>query len=108
MHRDYLFAAYILANFSRMLYVGVTGNLVGRVWRHREGLVPGFTRRYSITRLVYYELTTDVRAAIAREKELKRWSHARKVRLIERANPGWLDLAESWFEPGGGGPRTGQ
>jgi putative endonuclease len=82
---------YILASRSRVLYIGVTNNLELRVARHRQGL-HGFTAKYRITRLVYYETTTDVVAAITREKVLKRWSRARKVALIQSMNPTWDDL----------------
>ncbi len=96
---------YILANASRMLYVGVTRDLLQRIYQHRETRVPGYTARYNLTRLVYYESTPNVTAAIAREKQLKGWLRAKKVALIEAQNPGWEDLAAGWFEAsGGGGP----
>ena len=82
---------YILASRSRVLYIGVTNNLALRVAQHRQG-VHGFTAKYRITRLVYYETTGDVIAAIAREKVLKRWTRARKIQLIESTNPAWADL----------------
>jgi len=69
------------------------------VWQHREGIVPGFTRRYRIHRLVYYEPFRDVRQAIARETGIKKWRRERKIALIEAGNPAWDDLALSWFEP---------
>ncbi|HXR33939.1 MAG TPA: GIY-YIG nuclease family protein [Verrucomicrobiae bacterium] len=92
-----LYHVYILASRSRVLYVGVTGNLLERVKEHREGLVPGFTSRYRVHRLVHFEPYEDVRAAIAREKEIKGWSRAKKVALIERRNPAWEDLAGDLF-----------
>ena len=79
---------YILASRSRNLYVGVTGNLVRRLAEHRAGSCQ-YTARYRINRLVYVETTDDVRAAIRREKELKAWSRAKRVALIESANPAW-------------------
>jgi putative endonuclease len=83
---------YILASRRNgTLYVGVTNDLVRRVWEHRQG-VGGFTTKYGVTRLVYFEDTPDVTAAIQREKNLKHWSRAWKIALIERANPEWLDL----------------
>ena len=88
---------YIMASRSRVLYVGVTNDIVRRVDEHRRGLIPGFTRKYHITRLVYFERFTDIRAAIAREKEIKGWVRARKIRLIEERNPTWEDLARQWF-----------
>jgi putative endonuclease len=87
---------YILASRSRTLYVGVTRDLVRRLHEHRSGLIPGFTSRYHIHRLVYFETTNDVRAAIAREKQIKGWVRERKVELITSANPTWRDLSEDW------------
>ena len=84
---------YIMASHSRRLYVGITNDLARRVAQHKRGEIEGFTRRYRIIRLVYFEQTGDVRAAIAREKQLKQWPRTRKERLIERGNAGWLDLA---------------
>jgi putative endonuclease len=93
-------AVYILASQSRTLYVGVTNDLRRRIWEHKNGGVPGLTRRYRVRNLVYFEQTTAVHAAIAREKQLKRWPRWRKVRLIEVGNPAWLDLSAEWFPPG--------
>ena len=84
---------YILTNRRNgTLYIGVTNNLARRVWEHRQKVVPGFTQKYNLTRLVYFEETTDVRSAIAREKQLKGWLRAKKVALIEGVNPQWRDL----------------
>ncbi len=88
------FTVYILASFSRRLYVGVTGDLLSRLYQHRTAQPPSFTARYRITRLVYFEQTPNVRAAIERETEIKGWSRERKVQLIESTNLGWLDLSE--------------
>jgi putative endonuclease len=85
---------YIMTNHSRTLYAGVTNNLVRRTIEHKEGRVPGFTSKYNINRLVYFEQCSDVRAAIAREKQNKGWTRAKKLELIESANPGWADLGE--------------
>ena len=74
------------------LYIGVTGDLVRRVWEHRSGAVPGFTRRYGVDRLVWFEVFDDASAAIQREKTLKQWLRAWKIALIERNNPTWRDL----------------
>ncbi len=74
------------------LYVGVTNDLVRRVYEHRNGLVPGFTKKYSVKRLVHFEQTDDVRSAIQREKNLKHWPRAWKIALIEKANRQWSDL----------------
>jgi putative endonuclease len=89
---------YILASRSRNLYVGVTNDLERRVYEHKEKLVPGFTTKYNIDRLVYFETTEDVGAAISREKQIKGWLRSRKLALIESVNPTWDDLSASWFE----------
>lgn len=88
---------YILASLSRTLYVGVTGDLAGRLYQHRYKVLGGFTARYNVDRLVHVEHFTDVNAAIARETEIKKWSRKKKVKLIEAANAGWIDLAEEMF-----------
>jgi len=88
---------YIMTNRSGTLYVGVTNDLARRVYQHRNKLVPGFTSRYKIDRLVYYESTPDVRAAIGREKQIKGWLRAKKIALIESRNRDWKDLSADWF-----------
>ena len=88
---------YVLASKTRVLYVGVTNDLVRRVWEHRCGTVPGFTRRYGVHSLVYYEAVTDPAGAISREKQIKGWARVKKVGMIESSNPGWNDLARDWF-----------
>ena len=85
---------YIMASRSGVLYVGVTNELARRVVEHQEGLIPGFTSKYNVNRLVYFEEMKDIRAAIAREKQIKRWRREKKVRLIEGVNPNWRDLSE--------------
>jgi putative endonuclease len=85
---------YILSNASRTLYVGVTGDLERRMHEHRSGTVPGFTRRYRLTQLVYYERHVGPGAAIEREKALKGRLRSRKIALIESVNPEWKDLTE--------------
>jgi putative endonuclease len=87
---------YILASRSRNLYIGVTNDLQRRMTEHRQRLIPGFTSRYKIFRLVHCEQFADVRDAIAREKEIKGWRREKKIWLIERDNPTWQDLAESF------------
>ena len=87
---------YIMANRSKTLYIGVTNNLRRRLYEHKHQLVAGFTSKYQTTRLVYFEETSDVYAAIAREKHLKGWLRAKKVALIESINPEWRDLSEEW------------
>lgn len=89
---------YIMTNNSRTLYTGVTDNLVRRVYEHKSKLVEGFTRKYNITRLLYYEITSDVRAALCREKQIKGWLRKKKIALIAATNPGWRDLSEGWYE----------
>lgn len=79
-----------------VLYTGITGHLPHRVWQHKNKLGAGFTSRYNLTRLVYYEQFIYPDAAIAREKEIKGWSRAKKLRLIESMNPTWNDLAKDW------------
>jgi len=74
------------------LYVGVTSNLAKRVWEHREQLVEGFTRKYGVHELVYYEIHDDMISAITREKQIKKWNRAWKLKLIEKVNPNWRDL----------------
>src|SRR6266702_5269398 len=88
---------YIMASRSRVLYTGVTNDLGRRVHQHKRSLTPGFTSRYHIKRMVYFEEFGDVRDAIAREKQVKGWVRSRKVRLIEQKNPTWEDLADTWF-----------
>jgi putative endonuclease len=83
---------YIMASRSRVLYTGVTNDLARRVDEHKRGVPPGFTSTYRITRLVFFEEFPDIRDAIAREKQLKGWVRARKIRLIEGRNPRWEDL----------------
>jgi putative endonuclease len=92
--RDYY--VYIAASLSRCLYVGVTNDLRRRMAEHAAGTLPGHTRCYRISRLVYFEQTTNVVAAIAREKQLKRWPRWRKIRLIEERNRDWRDLRTDW------------
>jgi putative endonuclease len=87
-----------MTNHSRTLYTGVTNNLQRRVYEHKQKLVEGFTQKYNITQLVYYEVTSDVRSAIAREKQIKGWLRSKKIALIESMNPKWKDLSEGWYE----------
>ncbi|MFN2298939.1 MAG: GIY-YIG nuclease family protein [Anaerolineales bacterium] len=88
---------YILTNRSRTLYIGVTNHLERRILEHRSKAIPGFTRKYNISLLVYYEVFQDMHQAISREKTLKGWKRARKIKLIESINPGWVDLSKDWF-----------
>ena len=87
-----------MANYAQTLYTGVTNNLERRVYEHKMKLVPGFTSRYDLTTLVYYESVGDINAVIAREKQIKGWLRRKKVSLIEAENPEWRDLSEDWFD----------
>jgi putative endonuclease len=91
---------YIMTNASRNLYVGVTNDLYRRVYEHKKKLRPGFTARYNITWLVYYQEGTNIQAAIAREKQIKGWLRVKKEVLIATMNPTWADLAADWYEEG--------
>ena len=88
---------YILASAANTLYVGVTNDLPRRLDQHRHQLMPGFTSRYNIDRLVHYEETTDVRSAIAREKQIKAWGRSKKTALIGTSNLAWDDLSSAWL-----------
>ncbi len=91
------YAVYIMTNYSQTsFYIGVTGNLQKRVWEHKNKFVEGFTKRYNIDRLVYYELTDSVEAALNREKQLKRWHRDWKINLIKEMNPQFKDLSMDW------------
>lgn len=91
--RERAYYVYILASrLGGTLYIGVTNDLVRRTYQHREKLVKGFTQKYGVSRLVYYEAFGEVGAAIRREKQMKQWNRAWKIRLIEEKNPNWDDL----------------
>jgi putative endonuclease len=92
------FFVYIMTNGPKAatLYVGITSDLFRRVWQHKTKVFPGFTSRYNLTRLVYYECFVYPDAAIAREKEIKAWRRSKKIALIESMNPRWEDLARDW------------
>ncbi|MCI0794729.1 MAG: GIY-YIG nuclease family protein [Chloroflexi bacterium] len=89
---------YIVTNGVRTLYIGVTNDLTRRVYEHQHKLTDGFTKKYNVTMLVYYEVTTDVQSAIAREKQLKGWRRSKKIDLIEASNPEWVDLSLGWYD----------
>ncbi|MBZ5702538.1 MAG: GIY-YIG nuclease family protein [Acidobacteriia bacterium] len=90
---EHTFSVYILASRSRSLYTGVTNDLERRMTEHRQGVIPGFTTRYRVFRLVHVELFGHINDAIAREKEIKGWRREKKIHLIEQHNPTWEDLA---------------
>ena len=93
---------YILANKPRgTLYIGVTNNLIARVWQHKQATVPSFTQKYGVSRLVWFDETNDVAAAIQREKQLKKWRRLWKIELVEQTNPEWRDLSEEWYDKNG-------
>lgn len=90
MSRNYV---YILAsNKNGTLYIGVTSNIKKRIWEHKNKLVEGFTKKHKVDRLVYFEETSDIKSAILREKQMKKWNRAWKIRLIEKNDPKWKDL----------------
>ena len=92
------FYVYLLASKSRRLYVGVTNKLERRLFEHKSKQLDGFTKQYNIDRLVYFEQTTDVLSAIAREKQIKSWNRSKKIALIEATNPTWEDLSSEWYK----------
>ena len=87
---------YIMSNKSKTIYTGITNNLHRRVFEHKSKKINGFTSRYNITKLVYYEITNEVKTAIAREKQIKGWIRRKKMDLIKSMNPEWNDLSEDW------------
>ena len=92
-----MYFVYMLTNtHNTTLYIGVTNNLERRLWEHRNGVVPGFSKQYNLHKLVYFEATTDVKSAISREKQLKGWTRAKKNALINQNNPLWQDLSNKW------------
>lgn len=89
---------YIMTNKSKTLYTGVTNNIFRRVLDHKKKEITGFTQKYNITQLVYYEETNEIYMAIAREKQIKGWLRSKKIALIESVNPTWEDLSKDWYE----------
>jgi putative endonuclease len=98
MRREKRYYVYLMASKSRVLYVGVTGFLYARVMQHKRAQVEGFTKKYHVNRLVYFETFRYVNNAITRETEIKKWRRAKKVALMETNNPTWEDLAADWGE----------
>lgn len=94
---DRIYSTYIVASRSRTLYIGVTGNLRARVFQHKHKLHEGFSATYNCIRLVWFESYTQIDNAIQREKQLKGWSRAKKIALIEKENPTWVDLSQPWY-----------
>ena len=98
MRREHRYSVYIMQSSSRRaLYIGMTSALKERVFKHKEGVFDGFTKKYGVSRLVYFESFDDVRNAIDREKQLKGWRRAKKIALIERVHPQWKDLSAEWY-----------
>jgi putative endonuclease len=93
-----MYFVYIMTNRSKTLYIGVTNNLVRRVREHKTGIGSGFTAKYKLDRLVYFESFEDVHNAIEREKRIKGWLRIKKIALIVSGNPSWKDLSEEWYE----------
>jgi putative endonuclease len=96
---DRRYFAYIMASRSRVLYIGITNSIVRRNAQHKEQAADSFTAIHRCTRLVWYEIYRSPTAAIAREKQLKGWTRAKKIDLIEQTNPDWHDLSEDWSKP---------
>ncbi len=89
---------YIMNSPTGTLYTGMTSNLKRRVYEHKQKLREGFTKKYNVTRLAYYEETSDVQTALAREKEIKKWRRSKKIALIKTINPRWQDLSAGWYD----------
>ena len=90
-----MYYVYLLTNWNnKVLYTGVTNDLARRLYEHKNGLAEGFTKKYHVHKLVYFEATTDVRAAIAREKQIKGWTRKKKDARVQSGNPEWEDLAD--------------
>ena len=99
MPGEHLYYVYLLTNKNdKVMYVGVTNNLERRVCEHKAKMVIGFTEKYNVNKLVYFEETNDVHAAIAREKEIKKWRREKKNNLVVAVNHEWKDLSDGWFE----------
>lgn len=96
--RRHIYYVYIIASVSRILYTGMTSHIEGRVLDHKSGAIEGFTSNFHGCRLVYVESFDDVRKAIDREKQIKRWRREKKIALIERVNRDWHDLSDGWYD----------
>ena len=90
------YCVYIMTNRSKTLYTGVTNDIERRVYEHKQKMIDGFTKKYNLARLVYYD---DVWSAIEREKQIKGWLRSKKVALVESMNPQWTDLSRGWYDP---------
>ena len=94
--QDKTYYVYIMSSKTKVIYTGVTSDLIGRVYQHKNGLFQGFTKRYNVDKLVYYAETNDIMEAICFEKKIKGWLRSKKIDLIESQNPEWKDLAKYW------------
>ncbi|MDP2210990.1 MAG: GIY-YIG nuclease family protein [Candidatus Aquicultor sp.] len=99
MPREHRYYVYILTNKNdKVMYVGVTNNLERRMYEHKTKMIPGFTQKYNVNKLVYFEETQDVHTALTREKEIKKWRREKKNNLVVTVNSEWKDLSDGWFE----------
>jgi len=98
MQSDKQYYVYILTNKSGTVYVGITSNIKKRIYEHKNKLVEGFTKKYNIDKLIYFETFSDVCSAIAREKTIKGWLRKKKLQLIKTTNPDWVNLSHDWYE----------
>ncbi|HGY54546.1 MAG TPA: GIY-YIG nuclease family protein [Caldithrix abyssi] len=97
MYKEKFYFVYIMTNWNdKVMYVGMTNNIVRRVYEHKNKLIDGFTKKYNIIKLVYYETFQDVRLAIEREKQIKKWRREKKNNLVNTLNPEWRDLSEDF------------
>jgi putative endonuclease len=97
MYTEKSYYVYIIASSSGTLYIGITNNLMRRIYEHKNGLIEGFSKKYSCHKLIYYEIYGDVNLAIAREKQLKGWRREKKENIIKKFNPHWKDLYDEMF-----------
>ena len=99
MPLEHHYYVYLMTNWNnKVMYVGITNNLERRVYEHKQKLLKGFTEKYKVNKLVYFEETGDVWEALAREKEIKKWRREKKNNLVQSLNPRWIDLSEGWFK----------
>ncbi len=99
MSKEHQYFVYLLTNWNnKVMYVGVTNNLERRIYEHKNKTVKGFTEKYNVSKLVYFEETNDIASAISREKEIKKWRREKKDALAIAVNPEWKDLSDGWFE----------
>ena len=98
MPKEHRYFVYLLTNWNnKVMYLGVTNDLERRIYEHKNKTVRGFTEKYNVNKLVYFEETPDVRVAIAREKEVKKWRREKKNNLVVAVNPEWEDLSKEWY-----------